>query len=127
MGGKPDLIAVDGDEVTLLDVKTGQPKESDQIQVLTYMYALPLVFPEFKGNLMNGTVAYHHHQVPIRSDEVSESFKAKLVDLIRRLADDEPARRVPSTVKCGYCEIAKADCPDRADIGQSSEGQTSDF
>ena len=99
-------------------MKTGQPRDSDQVQVLTYMYAAPLAFPQFKGKLVDGAVVYHNHQVSIPYDAVSKGFKDSLVGLIRRLADDEPARRVPSSVECGYCEITKTDSQDRVEVGQ---------
>ena len=34
VGGKPDIIAVSGDSVTVCDAKTGQPRISDQVQVM---------------------------------------------------------------------------------------------
>ena len=49
VGGRPDIIAVSGDSVTVCDAKTGQPRVSDQIQVMAYMYTAPLAFPQYDG------------------------------------------------------------------------------
>ena len=41
--GKPDIISVSpGGKVMVQDVKTGQPRASDEIQVKLYMLLLPL-------------------------------------------------------------------------------------
>ena len=47
--------------------------------------------------------------------------------LIRRLADENPARRVPSAQECRFCDIGKEDCPARIDVGYVPEGGTGDF
>ena len=50
LGGKPDLVAVDDDgRAEIIDIKTGQPRASDNVQVMIYMYALPHI-PQFRGN-----------------------------------------------------------------------------
>ena len=36
--------------------------------------------------------------------------------LIRRLAADPPARRVPSATECRFCDIGKDDCLVRIDV-----------
>ena len=61
VGGKPDIIAVSGDSVTVCDAKTGQPRISDQVQVMAYMYAVPLAFPEYKGMPVGRLVIYEDH------------------------------------------------------------------
>ena len=44
---------------------------------------------------------------------VSPEFIANMGALIRRLASDEPARRVPSATECRFCDIGREDCPVR--------------
>ena len=58
LSGKPDLVARQGDLVRVIDVKAGQPKVADQIQVMAYMYLLPLARPEFQGATIKGQVVY---------------------------------------------------------------------
>ena len=65
VGGRPDIIAVSGDSVTVCDAKTGQPRISDQVQVMAYMYAVPMAFPEYKGMSVGGLVIYEDHEVVI--------------------------------------------------------------
>ena len=70
VGGRPDIIAVSGDSVTVCDAKTGQPRISDQVQVMAYMYAVPLAFPEYKGMPIAGLVIYEDHEVAIPPEAV---------------------------------------------------------
>ena len=48
-----------------VDVKTGSPKASDQVQVMLYMYLLPLARPEYQGATIAGQVVYGDHVVDI--------------------------------------------------------------
>ena len=50
--------------------------------------------------ILNGVVVYRDHEVPIPPDAVNETFKANLVELIHRLSDTGPARRVASAMEC---------------------------
>lgn len=111
--GKPDLVARLGDQVKVIDVKTGRPRASDQVQVMLYMYLLPLVCPEFLGCPINGQVVYGNQVVDIPAESVDDSFVASAREMVSRVASVEPAMKVPSSSECRYCEITVADCPDR--------------
>ena len=91
------------------------------------MYALPLALERYKGLSIAGQVAYPDHVVDIRADAVDGRFVENLSGLIRRLASQMPARRLPSPGECRFCEITPADCPDRANEGPQEEGTTGDF
>ena len=67
----------------------------------------------YRGLALSGQVAYPDHVVDIPAAAVDEGFIRNLGGLIRRLAAETSARRVPSPMECRYCEITKADCPDR--------------
>ena len=41
LAGWPDLLVVNGDDVLIIDVKTGQERPSHTAQLMLYMYALP--------------------------------------------------------------------------------------
>ena len=127
VGGKPDLIAASDDDTTVYEIKTSQPRVADKVQVITYMYAIPLAFPEYRNTTIDGVVVYKDHEVPVPPDAVTDEFKGELVELIHRLSAATPALRVPSATECGYCEITADDCPDRIESGQPTEGQTTDF
>ena len=55
-------------------------------------------------------------------------FKKDLGALIRRIAADKPAARVPSEHECRFCDITAEDCPQRVDAASAAEcGNTTDF
>jgi RecB family exonuclease len=127
VGGKPDLIAEDIDTVTVVDVKTGQPRESDEVQAMIYMYAVPLALPRYRGKPIGGAILCHGREVTIPPDAVTEGFRSSLVDLVHRLSSETPAVKVPSAVECNYCEITTTECPERVEDDRSAEGETLDF
>ena len=57
---------------------------------------------------------------------VSE-FIENLSGLVQLMGAGEPARRVPSTRDCWFCDISSADCPERVDEDAVAEGVTEDF
>ena len=66
--------------------------------------------------------------VRIPAEAMDDQFVQNLGALIRRLAADEPAKRVPSAQECRFCDISAADCPERMDEGSEPAGRTtSDF
>ena len=127
LAGKPDLVARHRDQITVIDAKTGRPSPAHATQVLIYMYALPRALERYKGLSIAGQVAHPDHVVDIPAEAVDGRFVENLGGLIRRLASQMPARRVPSSGECRYCDITPADCPDRADEGPMEEGTTGDF
>ena len=127
LAGKPDLVARRRDEVAVIDAKTGRPSPAHTAQVLIYMYALPRVLERYRGLSVAGQVAYPDHVVDIPADAVDGRFVDNLGGLIRRLASQMAARRVPRPGECRFCDITPADCPERTDAVPSEEGTTGDF
>ena len=127
LAGKPDLVTRRRDQITVIDAKTGHSSPAHTAQVLIYMYALPLALERYKGLSIAGQVAYPDHAIDIPADAVAARFVDNLSGLIRHLASQMPARRVPSPGECRFCEITPADCPERADEGPPEEGGTGDF
>ena len=116
VGGKPDLIAVKGNCGLIVDIKTGQPRASDHVQVMLYMYAVPKAFPDrYKDVAFEGRVVYGEREVPVPSSAVDSKFIERFAELIRKLASNKPARRVPSHGECGFCRIPVSECPERVD------------
>ena len=97
------------------------------VQVMLYMYAVPRAIGQHRDVIFNGQVAYTDHAVDIPAEAVDEEFIERLAQLVRRLASDAPARRVPSPGECRFCPITAADCPDRAAEDGFEEGMTTDF
>ena len=54
IAGKPDLLARQGDLVWITDVKAGRPRGSDVVQVMIYMYLLPITRAEPAGGHCQG-------------------------------------------------------------------------
>ena len=115
LGGKPDLITVDGNSGTIYDAKTGKPSPSHHIQVMVYMYAVPRALGQYKGVTFDPSTA------------IDGPFIENLSQLIRRVASSTPARKVPSQMECGFCNLTAADCPERAAGDAMQEGETDDF
>ena len=127
LAGKPDLIAVKGNDFVIIDAKTGKPNPAHSAQVLIYQYAVPRALPEYREVEFRGHVIYPDGNVQIPASGVDGKFIERLGSLIRRLADETPARRIPSAQECRWCDITPADCPDRIEDELREEGVTSDF
>ena len=117
LGGKPDLILSDEDSNIIIDVKAGKPSNSHILQVMFYMYAVPLGLFRYHDVRFQGRVVYEDHEIPV--PEVDDEFVFELRELARRLASDAPATRVPSERECGWCKITSDDCPVR--VGDETE------
>ena len=127
LAGKPDLIAVKGNDLVIVDAKTGRPSPHHSVQVLTYMYAVPRALEQFRGMEFRGHVIYPDGNVQIPVSGLDRKFIDRLGALIRRLADENPARRVPSASECRWCDITREDCPERVEAETWQEGTTEDF
>lgn len=125
LGGKPDLIVI-GDEYMICDVKSGQSKQSDRMQVMIYMYAIPLVLPQYKGVQFSGMLAYSDYHDYIPAEAIDSIFTSELVNLIKRIGGQEQARRVPSVRECRYCDLTSESCDARIDTDEI-EGETDAF
>ena len=127
LAGKPDLIAVKGGDAVIIDAKTARPSPHRAVQVLTYMYAVPRALPEYRDTEFRGHLIYLESHVQIPVSGLDQKFIDRLGSLIRRLADETPARRVPSASECRWCDITAAECPERVEEGVRKEGVTRDF
>ncbi len=94
---------------------------------MVYMYAVPRALGQYKGVTFDGKVVYEDQEVPIPASAVDSPFIENLSQLIRRVASGTPARKVPSPMECGFCNLTTADCPERAASDMMQEGETSDF
>ncbi len=129
LAGRPDLVADDDRRIDIIDVKTGQPQEWHRAQMMIYMYALRrfLEIPIGRGKVA-GEIVYPDKSVKVGPGAVHGGFVQEMAALIRRLASDEPARRVPSAQECRFCDISSADCPARIEVEQGGqEMTTNDF
>ena len=126
VAGKPDLVVRKDETIRIIDTKSGRPKASDQIQVMIYMYLLPLARPEYKGKKPEGLIVYQDDEVELNPAEVNEKFADTFRKLVQRIGDrNNPAIRVPSQSECQFCDISSADCPARMET--TPEGSTDLF
>lgn len=122
LAGTPDLVATSGDgKITVYDVKTGQPRASDQVQVMIYMYCLPRCRPDYRDVRLEGCVVYKTHSVPIPATTVDERFEENLHHYLVILDAETPALRVPSEGECRFCEITAEDCSERIETGPTTQ------
>ena len=130
LAGKPDLIVVNRnhEHIRVIDVKAGREQAWHRLQVMIYMYALPMALPQYRDSTIAGEVIYRHSNKRIPQGGLDRQFKKDLVALILRLADEIPPHRVPSPRECRHCDIAAADCPQRIDAPyEPEETATDDF
>ena len=116
IGGQPDLLAEKHGDITVIDVKTGTPRQSDIVQVMLYMYGLDRSVPAWGDITLKGRVVYSDHVVDIPADAISPEFIEQMGSLIRRVADSKSALVVPSSTECGFCSITLEECPKRTSV-----------
>jgi hypothetical protein len=127
LAGKPDVVAVNGKVGLITDTKTGTPKASDRVQVLTYMWALPKTNPAFADVKFDGRVVYKTGYVLIPAEEAGEVFIRQVCDLMRVICGDAEPHKAPSFKECKFCPIGPEDCVDRVQGELSHHGETDEF
>jgi hypothetical protein len=113
--GKPDLIAVNEGRPKIYDVKTGQPRSSNEVQVMLYMHLLPQAVLAYRGTRPAGCVVYNDSRVEIPAEAVDEAFVENFGYFLGIISSEGPAMKVPSRNECRFCDIAKAECPERVE------------
>ena len=106
MTGKPDIVAMRGDEALVIDAKSGNPRESDHWQVLIYILALPRTW--LRGfKTIRGQVEYTNGSVPVRP--LGDKERARIGEVVRTAMEPTPPEPTPSLKDCRYCDIASCD------------------
>lgn len=113
VAGKADIVAIKGDKAYVEDCKTGNPSNSDHMQVLIYMLSLPLCASHCKGKTLEGRIIYKESSVDIPSAKIDESLKNLFKETVRKVGGDKELDKVPSWSECRFCDITMADCPER--------------
>jgi hypothetical protein len=116
VSGKPDLVAIRGQEAYVEDCKTGMPRHSDHFQVLVYMLALPHVEGPWKGRKLDGRIIYGGTVVDVPGSKIDADLRELFRKTVLTIGGPEPARKAPSWGECRYCDISSNDCPERIDI-----------
>lgn len=127
LAGRPDLVAVKGNQGWLIDGKTGQPKAADHVQVMLYMWALPLANPAYVGVKFQGRVEYTSRYNLIAADEVDPAFGGRVAELMRAVCGPIEPRKTPSYKECRCCPLTPEDCADRIETEAVAVGVTDEF
>ena len=109
LAGKPDIIATRDKTRFIIDIKSGQQRDSDWWQVMIYMLVVPLVHPH--DGIVRGEVLYRDHLIFVEPEELTPAITDQVYALIRRLGTMERPSTTPSQHDCAWCEIAE--CADR--------------
>lgn len=115
LAGRPDIVAVKGDEALVVDCKTGQQRASDHYQVLLYMYVLAKSHPACTGKRVAGEVTYKNGSTDIPPEAVDEAFVAQFSTTLQGILVAEAPKASPSYQECRFCDIGKENCPYRVD------------
>ena len=115
IAGKPDLIAYNRttEQFKTYDVKTGNQRQSDIIQVMLYCYCLPYALTIYRGSKLDGCVVYKTDRVEVPSKMVDDAFTGRAVYFLNILESHDPPDKCPSSVECQYCDLGSSDCPER--------------
>jgi len=113
VSGKPDIVAIRGQEACVEDCKTGTPRHSDHLQVLVYMLSLPHVEGHCKGRRLEGRIVYKNMVVDVPSSRIDDDLRELFRKTVLTIGGPDRATKVPSWGECRYCDISKADCPER--------------
>ena len=122
LGGVADIVAVRDADGLVVDCKSGKQRDSDSMQVLTYMRVLPVTHAACKDVRLAGEVQYRETSLRIEPEQLTDELKALMRGVIERVGGDAPARKVPSFSECRFCDITAADCPEK--IEQALRVQT---
>ncbi len=120
VSGKPDIVAIRGDQAYVEDCKTGTPRHSDHFQVLVYMLALPHVDGPWTGLKIDGRLIYSNTVADVPSSRMDAELKELFRSAVLRIGGSEPARKIPSWGECRYCDISRSDCPERVEMGHKA-------
>ena len=115
VAGKPDLISVESGHPTIYDVKTGQQKACNEVQVMLYMLLLPKSVPAYHGSCPSGCVLYSAGAVSIPPEAIDETFVKHFEYFVDVIGSEVPAMKAPSRSECRFCDVSKSECAERVD------------
>lgn len=111
ISGKVDLVAQQPEKRPLIiDVKSGQPRDTDIIQVAIEMILIPLAWNVTMT--FDGLVIYSTHEVPVTPTHAAD-LKPKLFSLLKHLGLARRPDAAPSESACKFCPVGASDCSER--------------
>lgn len=129
IAGRPDLVTIANTrQYTVFDTKTGNPRQSDIIQVMLYMLLLPYAFGMYRGKNFNGCLVYKNGtRLDIPAKVVDEAFQEQVTYFLNILESADPPERTPSSSECRFCDITTADCVRREEFKETDAMQGSEL
>jgi PD-(D/E)XK nuclease superfamily len=118
LGGKPDIVAVEGNRVLVIDCKTGMQKASHVSQMMIYLAMLPYARPAWKDYAMEGIVRYRDNEVTVPLTALDDDFRTRLRSTVWLVGGPVAPARTPSEGECRFCDIQGDDCPERIEEAQ---------
>ncbi len=97
------------------------------MQVLVYMLTLPLATTHCKGLTLEGRITYKDSAVEIPSSKIDDELRKLLKKKIHLVGGVEEPRKVPSWGECRFCDISKADCPERIGVEPTATSEDHDL
>ena len=110
VSGKPDILAIREGRGVIEDCKTGRPRTSDQLQVLSYMLLLPIKNDRTADVIVDGRVVYKTGSVDVPAQALDAAFRERFVALVHRVGGEKPLAKVPAWSECRWCDIGPRDC-----------------
>ena len=123
ISGRPDLIVRNPDgNVTVYDVRDGEPGDADVVPVKLYMYLLPRANRGlWRGRRPAGCVLHVDGTARrIAADEIDAAFADRVAAVMRQIVSEEPAPYRPSATECGRCPLTSEHCSERVDVAASN-------
>ena len=129
LSGKVDIIATKPGLLLVSDAKTGQQRNSDFHQVLLYLFAIPIAFPDLVvGRSMRGEVCYKNSRiVDVPANLLKPERRKEILDVLAMIGSDVEPEKVPSQNGCAFCDIGPQDCDKRMGEGAAVDVLTSEF
>ena len=109
LSGKPDIVATKDMIALIVDEKAGKAKDQYVWQVLLYMLATSMTY--LKGYTIRGEIEYPETSVNVHPSQLSESNRARIVEVMAIVGGEKEPKTSPSREECMYCDIAH--CKDR--------------
>jgi len=119
LGARPDVIAVKGNHVVVVDCKTGQRHPWHWVQVAIYLVMVPYARRALGDLSFEGMVVYADgSSTAVAADDLDEGFRAWLRSVVREIGGEEAPPWTPTAAECSFCDIGHEDCPNRVDGGE---------
>ena len=116
LAGKPDLIALSENKATVYECKSTTQKDAYQIQLMIYLYCLPRCFDQYKNIKLDGCLLYYPStRIEIPQNMIDDRFTDHLNYWLKILGEDTQPAKAPSENECLFCNITKADCPEKVE------------